>query len=166
MRVFEHILVSALLVLGITAGSVQAEDFGRLVLKYPVTDPEMTGDDLDEAIRSKSVELGVNHVFFAPLYKQVEALTGESYRHMTIHHLCDAGLARQLADMNDDLIVMMPCRIAVVESLKEPGKFSIYTTSPSIIMQDPSITQEQKDLILGFLPKMQGLTKAVASGDF
>ena len=45
--------------------AVQAEGFNSLVLKYPVTDPEMSGDDLDEAIRSKSVEIGINHVFFA-----------------------------------------------------------------------------------------------------
>lgn len=146
--------------------AVQAEGFNSLVLKYPVTDPEMSGDDLDEAIRSKSVEIGINHVFFAPLYKQVEAITGKPYRHMTIHHLCDARLAKELADLNDDLVVMMPCRVAVVESLKTPGEFSIYTTSPAIIMEDPSISEAEKEMIRGFLPKMQALTEAVAQGDF
>jgi len=146
--------------------AVQAEGFNSLVLKYPVTDPEMSGDDLDEAIRSKSVEIGINHVFFAPLYKQVEAITGKPYRHMTIHHLCDARLAKELADLNDDLVVMMPCRVAVVESLKTPGEFSIYTTSPAIIMEDPSISETEKEMIRGFLPKMQALTEAVAQGDF
>ena len=146
--------------------AVQAEGFNSLVLKYPVTDPEMSGDDLDEAIRSKSVEIGINHVFFAPLYIQVEAITGKPYRHMTIHHLCDARLAKELADLNDDLVVMMPCRVAVVESLKTPGEFSIYTTSPAIIMEDPSISEAEKEMIRGFLPKMQALTEAVAQGDF
>lgn len=156
------ILLTSLLL----TSAVGAQGFNSLVLKYPVTDPEMSGDDLDEAIRSKSVEIGINHVFFAPLYKQVEAITGEPYRHMTIHHLCDAQLAKQLADLNDDLVVMMPCRVAVVESLKSPGEFSIYTTSPAVIMNDPSISEEEKVLIRGFLPKMQALTEAVAQGDF
>jgi hypothetical protein len=135
-------------------------------LKFPVTDKEMSGNDIDEAIRSKSIEVGINHVFFAPLYKQVEAITGEKYRHMTIHHLCDAALAKKLADLNDDLVVMMPCRIAVVESLENPGNFSIYSTSPGVILEDPSISKEQKKLILEFMPKMRELTEAVASGDF
>jgi hypothetical protein len=126
----------------------------------------MSGNDIDEAIRSKSIEVGINHVFFAPLYKQVEAITGEKYRHMTIHHLCDAALAKKLADLNDDLVVMMPCRIAVVESLENPGNFSIYSTSPGVILEDPSISKEQKKLILEFMPKMRELTEAVASGDF
>jgi len=150
------------------SSAVQAggQGFSSLVLKFPVTDKEMSGNDIDEAIRSKSIEVGINHVFFAPLYKQVEAITGEKYRHMTIHHLCDAALAKKLADLNDDLVVMMPCRIAVVESLENPGNFSIYSTSPGVILEDPSISKEQKKLILEFMPKMRELTEAVASGDF
>ena len=150
------------------SSAVQAggQGFSSLVLKFPVTDKEMSGNDIDEAIRSKSIEVGINHVFFAPLYKQVEAITGEKYRHMTIHHLCDAALAKKLADLNDDLVVMMPCRIAVVESLENPGNFSISSTSPGVILEDPSISKEQKKLILEFMPKMRELTEAVASGDF
>jgi uncharacterized protein (DUF302 family) len=167
MGKIQQVLVATLLTLTL-CGGVQAgqSDFGSLVLKFPVTDKEMSGDDLDEAIRSKAVEIGINHVFFAPLYKQVEAVTGEKYRHMTIHHLCDALLAKKLADLNDDLVVMMPCRIAVVESATNPGEYAIYSTSPAVILQDPSISQEQKEMILEFMPKMKALTEAVAAGDF
>ncbi len=162
-------LLSAVMAIALV-GSAQAqqggEGFSSLVVKFPVVDKEMTGDDIDEAIRSKAVEVGINHVFFAPLYKQVEAVTGKPYRHMTIHHLCDARLAQQLADLNDDLVVMMPCRIAVVESMKQPGEYAIYSTSPAVILKDPTISQQQKDMILKFMPKMQALTEAVAAGDF
>lgn len=162
-----QILLAAVMALSLIGGvQAQGQGFSSMVLKLPVTDKEMTGDDIDEAIRSKSVEVGVNHVFFAPLYKQVEAVTGKPYRHMTIHHLCDAALAKKLADLNDDLVVMMPCRIAVVESKDQPGEFAIYSTSPAVILQDPTISQEQKDMILEFMPKMRVLTESVAAGDF
>ena len=144
----------------------QESSFGRLVIKFPVVDKEMTGEDVDEAIKSKAIELGINHVFFAPLYKQVEAVTGKPYRHMTIHHLCDARLAQQLADLNDDLVVMMPCRIAVVESIDKPGELAIYSTSPRVILEDPFISDLQKKMILDFMPKMRELTEAVAEGDY
>ncbi len=147
-------------------GPVASEGFKDLVLKFPVTDTDSNGDDIDEAIRSKSIELGINHVFFAPLYKQVEAVTGKPYRHMTIHHLCDARLAKEIADLNDDLVVMMPCRIAVVESKKNPGSYAIYSTSPKVILEDPDISDEQKRLIRGFMPKLQQLTRSVARGEF
>ena len=98
--------------------------------------------------------------------KQVEAITGEKYRHMTIHHLCDARLAQQLADLNDDLVVMMPCRIAVVESKEQPGSFAIYSTSPQVIMEDATISPKQKEMMMLFMPKMRELTESVASGDF
>ncbi len=167
MNRFIQVVLSLLIALTLVSGAqAQQGGFGSLVLKFPVTDKEMSGEDIDEAIRSKSIELGINHVFFAPLYKQVEAITGKPYRHMTIHHLCDARLAQQLADLNDDLVVMMPCRIAVVESLNQPGEYAIYSTSPKVILEDPTISQKQKGMILQFMPKMQQLTEAVAAGDF
>lgn len=145
--------------------SAYAGGFGDLVLRFPITE-EMTGEEIDEAIMSQSIEQGINHVFFAPLYKQVEAVTGEKYRHMTIHHLCDARLGAQIADLDESMVVMMPCRIAVVESKDEPGKFSLYTTNPAVVLADPAISDEVKELIHGFAPKLQVLTENVAAGEF
>ncbi len=146
--------------------SAVAGGFGDLVLRFPVTEEEMTGDEIDEAIKSQSIEQGINHVFFAPLYKQVEAVTGESYRHMTIHHLCDARLGAKIADLDESMVVMMPCRIAVVESKDKPGSFSLYTTNPAVVLSDPAISDEVKQLIYGFAPKLQVLTENVAAGEF
>ncbi len=166
-RFFQGVLTLLLLVSSVTnAAAIGEGGFSSMVLKYPVADKSMSGDDIDEAIRSKSVGVGINHVFFAPLYKQIRAVTGKHYRHMTIHHLCDARLAAELADLNDDLVVMMPCRIAVVESADQPGEFSIYATSPEVILNDPQVSEAQKALIRDFMPKMQALTEAVAAGEF
>lgn len=139
--------------------------FGDLVLAFPVTE-EMSGEEIDEAIMSQSIEQGINHVFFAPLYKQVEAITGENYRHMTIHHLCDARLGAKIADLDESMVVMMPCRVAVVESKERPGTFTLYTTNPSVVLADPSVTDEVKQLIYGFAPKLKALTENVAAGEF
>ena len=145
--------------------SAMAGGFGDLVLAFPITE-EMTGEEIDEAIMSQSIEQEINHVFFAPLYKQVEAITGESYRHMTIHHLCDARLGAQIADLDESMVVMMPCRVAVVESKDQPGKFTLYTTNPMVMLEDPSVSEEIKQLILGFAPKLKALTENVAAGEF
>jgi hypothetical protein len=145
--------------------SVMASGFGDLVLAFPITE-EMTGEEIDEAIMSQSIEQGINHVFFAPLYKQVEAITGESYRHMTIHHLCDARLGAQIADLDESMVVMMPCRVAVVESKDQPGKFTLYTTNPMVVLEDPGVSDEIKRLIFSFAPKLKALTENVAAGEF
>ncbi len=165
-RIVRRLFVVVLMAAPYASAHAGSMAFDDLVMKFPVTDKELSGDDIDDAIRSKAVELGLQHVFFAPLYKQVEAVTGKPYRHMTIHHLCDARLAQQLADMNDDLVVMMPCRIAVVESKDKSGQFSIYSTSPKILLEDPGISQQQKDIIVNFMPKMQEMIEAVSQGDF
>lgn len=151
--------------MAVNALSAAAGGFGDLVIRFPVTE-EMSGDDIDEAIKSQAIEQGINHVFFAPLYKQVEALTGEPYRHMTIHHLCDARLGARIADLDESMVVMMPCRIAVVESREQPGKFHLYTTNPEVVLADPSVSDEVKELIYGFAPKLQELTENVADGEF
>ncbi len=163
MRRLRWLLCS--LVLG-ASSPLFADGFGDLVLAFPVTEEEMTGEEIDEAIKSQAIEQGINHVFFAPLYKQVEALTGDDYRHMTIHHLCDARLGAKIADLDESMVVMMPCRVAVVESQTEPGKFTLYTTNPMVVLDDPSVSDDVKQLIYGFAPKLKALTENVAAGEF
>ncbi len=162
MKMVRSIALVAALVLG---QSAVAGGFGDLVLAFPVTE-EMSGEEIDEAVKSQSIEQGINHVFFAPLYKQVEALTGDDYRHMTIHHLCDARLGAKIADLDESMVVMMPCRVAVVESKDQPGKFTLYTTNPSVVLADPSVSEEVKQLIYSFAPKLKALTENVAAGEF
>jgi hypothetical protein len=163
MKTVRSVVAAAAMVVATQAAA--AGGFGDLVLAFPVTE-EMGGEEIDEAIKSQSIEQGINHVFFAPLYRQVEAITGEKYRHMTIHHLCDARLGAKIADLDESMVVMMPCRVAVVESKEQPGKFTLYTTNPSVVLADPSVSEEVKQLIYGFAPKLKALTENVARGEF
>ena len=61
-RFFQGVLTLLLLVSSVTnAAAIGEGGFSSMVLKYPVADKSMSGDDIDEAIRSKSVEVGINH---------------------------------------------------------------------------------------------------------
>ncbi|MBT3196197.1 MAG: DUF302 domain-containing protein [Gammaproteobacteria bacterium] len=164
MRKIGSFLLLIVTMMGGTQSAVSG-GFGDLVLGFDVVEG-MSGEDIDEAIRSQSIEQGINHVFFAPLYKQVEALTGKPYRHMTIHHLCDARVGAEIADLDETMVVMMPCRIAVVENKDKLGTFRLYTTNPAVVLTDPNISKGVKDLILDFAPKLQALTENVAAGEF
>ncbi len=164
MNLFRMMVLALMATLSVST-TAQAGGFNELVLAFPVIEG-LSGEEIDESIKNQSVEQGINHVFFAPLYKQVEAVTGEHYRHMTIHHLCDARLGAQIADLDESMVVMMPCRIAVVESKDQPGSFTLYTTNPAVVLSDPEVSDKIKKLIYGFAPKLEKLTKSVAAGEF
>ncbi len=164
MRVWRALVLSVVGFIGFNSLAV-ASGFNDIVLAFPVEEG-ISGDELDESIKSQSITQGINHVFFAPLYKQVEAITGNKYRHMTIHHLCDARLGAQIADLDESMVVMMPCRVAVVESKDQPGKYTLYTTNPAVVLQDPGVNEEIKQLIYSFAPKLETLIKNVAAGEF
>jgi len=54
---------------------------------------------------------------------KLKNVTGEPYRHLSIHNICDAATAGKIADIDDRYSVILPCRIAVVEG--KDGKIRI-----------------------------------------
>jgi uncharacterized protein (DUF302 family) len=53
------------------------------------------------------------------VYKEVAAITGKPTPRVEIYHFCDALLARELLDYSLEFVVLMPCRIAVVEDSQQ-----------------------------------------------
>ena len=150
-------------------GTVQAADqpaFDLAQMTLVVEAEEgLTGEDIDESIKSLAASEGIFYVFFAPIYKQIESVTGTPYRHLSVHMLCDVTAAAKMVDYNPLLATMMPCRIAVVQD-KDTGKMFLYTTNPDIFTMDPNMPASLLPVAQKVADQLKAIIHGAAAGDF
>lgn len=160
MKKIIQILVAFSFTLGSTVTS--AFEFQDM---YIVTEVEegITAEEVDESIKQLSISEGILHVAMFPLSKQVAAVTGKPYRHLSIHNICDAKTAAILADVSDAFVIVMPCRIAVVEG--QDGKIRLWGMNPEMITA-MDMPPEAKELAEAVAEKINNITAGAAEGAF
>ena len=147
-----------------SAADQPAFDLAQMTLVVPAEEG-LTGEDIDESIKSLAASEGIFYVFYAPLYKQIESVTGKPFRHLSIHMVCDAATAAKMIDYNPLLATMMPCRVAVVAD-KETGKISLYTTNPDIFTMDPNMPEDLRPVAEKVAGQLKTIINGAAAGEF
>lgn len=94
------------------------------VWKVPV-DEGMTAADVEETMKLVANEHNFKNVGEMPLFKEVEAMSGQPYRYVKIFMFCNALTASRMLDYNDAFSSYLPCRITLIEDLE--GKLWLYT---------------------------------------
>ena len=94
------------------------------VWKVPV-DEGMTAEDVEETMKFVANEHNFKNVGEMPLYKEVEAMSGEAYRYVKIFMFCNALTAARMLDYNDAFSSYLPCRITLIED--KEGRLWLYT---------------------------------------
>jgi uncharacterized protein (DUF302 family) len=94
------------------------------VWKIPV-DEGMTAEDVEQTMKFVANEHNFKNVGEMPLYKEVEAMSGEPYRYVKIFMFCNALTASRMLDYNDAFSSYLPCRITLIED--QEGKLWLYT---------------------------------------
>ncbi len=156
-----HVLASLALFLT-TAQSYAGFEFNDLFVSTEVEEG-ISASEVDESIKQLAISEEILHVAMFPLSKQVEKVSGETYRHLSIHNICDAQTAAKLADISDAFVIVMPCRIAVVEGLD--GKVRMWSMNPEMItmMNMPPKEQEMAQTIA---TKISNIISGAAEGAF
>ena len=88
-------------------------------------DEGMTAADVEETMKFVANEHNFKNVGEMPLYKEVEAMSGEPYRYVKIFMFCNALTASRMLDYNDAFSSYLPCRITLIED--KQGKLWLYT---------------------------------------
>jgi len=88
--------------------------------------------DVEEAMRSVANEHNIKNVGELPLSKQIEAMSGKPFRHMTIFMFCDALTAAKMVDYSDAFSAYLPCRVTLLEDKK--GQLWIYSLNMDLMI--------------------------------
>ena len=121
--------------------------------------------DVEEAMMSTANEHNIKNVGELPLYKQVEAMTGRSYRFMKIYMFCNALTAAKMADYSNAFTAYLPCRVALVEDKK--GKLWIFSLNMDLmIFGGSSLPPLLKEEAIKVKTIIQDIMKRGASGEF
>ncbi|BAU48300.1 hypothetical protein SVA_1746 [Sulfurifustis variabilis] len=95
-------------------------------------DEGLTPEDVEEAMKSAAIERNILDVGELPLYKQVEASSGEPYRFVKIYMFCNALTAKRMIDYDAAFSAYLPCRVTLLE---EPdGKLWLYTLNMDMMI--------------------------------
>lgn len=126
------------------------------------------GVSIDDAIQSMKIaanDHNIKNVGELPLYKEVEAIRGEPFRHAEIFMFCNADTAARMMDYNDAYSAYLPCRVALVED--KSGQAWLYSLNMDLMIYGgmplpPALKEEAmqvKEIILDIMRKG-------AAGDF
>jgi uncharacterized protein (DUF302 family) len=145
-------------------GNAQAMNIGQTVVKMRIAD-NVSLDEAVESMKLRGNTLNIKLVAELPLSKQVEAMTGKPSRRMEIYQFCDAVTAKQMVDYSIDFAAYLPCRIALVEDDKQPGKGWLVMMDLNMLINAANLTPEMKAKAIEVRDTLLSIMKAGANGD-
>jgi len=101
------------------------------VWKVPVEEG-LSPEDVDQTMKFVANEHNIKNVGELPLYKEVEAMSGEPYRFIKIYMFCNAMTAARMIDYSDAFSAYLPCRITLLEDTS--GKLWLYTLNMDLMI--------------------------------
>ena len=126
---------------------------------------DLTAEEVDETIKFVANEHNIKNVGELPLYKQVEAMSGQPYRFVKIYMFCNALTAAQMLEYSDAYAAYLPCRLSLVED--KQGRLWIYTLNMDpMIHGGTPLPPELKAEAIKVKEIMLDTLKRGASGDF
>lgn len=133
---------------------------------YKVTiDRGVSMAEAADSMRLRANALNLQLVAELPLSQQVEAVTGQPQRTITIFQFCDAVTAKDLIDVSLDFAVFMPCRIALIEDASGQGWLVMMDVNVDAIAQEMRVPQALKDRINTVRDSLLEIMQAGAKGE-
>lgn len=143
-----------------TTRSVNASEVFKVAI-----DAGVSLDDAAESMRLRANALNLKLVAELPLSQQVEAVTNQPQRRVTIFQFCDALTAKALIDLNLDFAIYMPCRIALIEDAKGKGWLVMMDVSVDAIAKEKGLPKSLKDRVQTVRNQLLNIMQAGAKGE-
>ncbi len=126
----------------------------------------LSPDDVEEVMKFVANEHNFKHVGQdLPLYKDVEAMSGQPYRFVKIYMFCNALTAAKMLDYSDAFSAYLPCRITM---LQDPaGQLWLYTLDLDLMIYGGKpLPPELKEEAIEVRTIIQDILNRAASGEF
>ena len=134
------------------------------VWKMPVDDG-LKPAEVEEVMKFVANEHNIKNVGELPLYKQVEASTGKSFRFMKIYMFCNALTAAKMVRYSDAYSAYLPCRVTLLED--KIGKLWLYSLDMDLMIHGGTpLPEELKKEALNVKKIILDIMKRGASGEF
>jgi uncharacterized protein (DUF302 family) len=121
--------------------------------------------DAADSMRLRANALNLKLVAELALSKQVEAMTDQAQRTITIFQFCDAVTAKDLIELNLDFSVYMPCRIALIEDASGQGWLVMLDVNVDSVAKEKRLSQALKDRINVVRQSLMEIMQAGAKGE-
>ncbi|MEG3640181.1 DUF302 domain-containing protein [Magnetococcus sp. PR-3] len=144
---------------------LESKDPGVAMMWMVEVEEDITVEDVKESLKSLAAARNFLFVGEAPFYKQVQAVTGKPYRHVSFMSFCDARVGKMMADYRDEYTGFMPCRISVVEG--KDGKIRLYSMNlDMMIYGGRELPAELKKEAMRVSGVLQEIMQGAAQGEF
>ena len=144
---------------------LETKDPGRAMMWAVPVGPDISVDDVKESLKSLASERNFLYVGDSPFYKQVQAVTGQPYRHISFMSFCDVRVGKMMADYQDAYTGFMPCRISVVED--KQGKIWLYSMNLDMMIHGGKrLPAELRKEAIRVRNVIREMMEGAARGDF
>ncbi len=125
----------------------------------------LSPEEVEETMKFVANEHNIANVGELPLYKDVEAKTGQPYRFVKIYMFCNSLTAQQMLDYNDAFSAYLPCRITMVED--KEGRLWLYTLNMDLMIYGGEpLPEELKTEAIQVKEIILDIMERGAEGDF
>lgn len=125
----------------------------------------LTPEDVEQSMKVVANELNISNVGELPLYKDVEAKSGEAYRFVKIYMFCNSLTAALMIDYSNAFSAYLPCRITLVED--KQGQLWLYALNMDLMIHGGEpLPPELKEESLHVKKVILEIMRRGAIGDF
>ena len=144
---------------------LESKDPGVAMMYSVPVEEGVSVEDVKDSLKSLATQRNFLYVGESLFYKQVEAVTGEPYRHISFMSFCDAGVGKLMADYRDSYTGFMPCRIAVVEDMS--GRLWLHSMNLELMIYGGKpLPPELKNEAIRVWTTIKGMMAGAAAGEF
>jgi uncharacterized protein (DUF302 family) len=125
----------------------------------------ISADEVEEVMKFVANERNIKNVGELPLYKEIEAQTGQPYRYLKIFMFCNPLTAGIMSDYSDAFSAYLPCRISLIED--KQGRLWLYSLNMDMMIHGGKpLPAELKEEAVQVKEVMLDIMNRAAAGDF
>jgi uncharacterized protein (DUF302 family) len=125
----------------------------------------LSAEEVEQTMKFVANEHNIKDVGELPLYKEIEAMSGQKSRFLKIYMFCNAMTALKMLDYSDAFSAYLPCRVAMVED--KEGQLWLYSLNMDMMIHGgETLPPDLKEAAEGVKEIILDIMNRGATGEF